>query len=111
MSVQESRKNRKEHGANNDRFQFQVERKEIPNLHSGFIEESTHHPGKSAFFLSVWFSNGQYKCCLMDRQSNEKCFMDIGEITTLLTTLEDALVQDTLDWMDATVKSSRAFGA
>lgn len=111
MSVQEARHNRKNLGSNLDRFEFALEKQEIPNLHSGFIEESTKQPGKSAFFLSVWFSNGQYKCCLMDRESNEKCFLDVGEITTMLTSLEDGLANQTLDWIDATTKSARAFGA
>jgi len=111
MSVQESRKNRKEHGINNDRFGFQLERQEMPNLHSGFTEECSKLNGKSAFFLSVWFTGGQYKCCLLDRESNEKCFMDVGEITTMLTSLEKGLVDDTLEWIDATVSHHRSFGA
>lgn len=111
MSVQESRANRKNLGSNLDRFDFTLEKKEIPNLHSGFTEECTKLMGKSAFFLSVWFNNGQYKCCLLDRESGEKCFMDIGEITTMLTSLEDGLRNETLDWIDAAHKSARAFGA
>ena len=111
MSVQDARANRKNLGTNVDRFEFLLEKQEMPNLHSGFTEESTRQPGKSAFFLSFWFNNGQYKCCLMDRESNEKCFLDVGEITTMLTSLEAGLVNDTLDWNDATLKSTRAFGA
>ena len=111
MSVQESRAARKQQGARLDRFEFAAEKKELPNLHSGFTEESTKQPGKSAFFLSIWFTDGQYKCCLMDRESNEKCFVDVGELCTTFHVLEEGLCNETLGWIDATIKSARAFGA
>jgi len=111
MSVQEDREKRKRQGANLDRYEFKLEKQEIPSLHSGFTENCSKLQNKSAFFLSVWYTGGQYKCCLLDREANEKCFVDIGEITTLLTTLEDGLVNNTLDWIDASVSSARSFGA
>jgi len=101
MSVQDARAKRKQVDSNQDRFEFKEEKESLPNLHSGFTEECSKQPGKSAFFLSLWFSNGQYKACLLDRESEEKAFYNIGELFNILSVTETALQQDLLEWIPA----------
>ena len=101
MNVQDRRRDRQSQDSNLDKYEFNQERETIPNLHSGFIEECTKQPGKSAFFLSIWFSQGQYKGCLLDRQSEEKAFVNIGELFEVLAVLENALENDSLEWIPA----------
>ena len=102
MSVQDARSRRKSQEVNLDRFSFKEEKEALPNLHSGFTEECSKHTGKSAFFLSIWFNNGQYKACLLDRESEEKAFYNIGELFNILAITEEALRNDTLEWIPAT---------
>jgi len=101
MSVQDKRRERHSQDTNTDKFEFVDEKKTLPNLHSGFIEECKKQPGKSAFFLSIWFSQGQYKACLLDRESEEKAFFNIGEIYNVLAITETALEKDLLEWIPA----------
>ena len=101
MSVQDQRRERQSQDANTDKFDFKEEKETLPYLHSGFTEECTKQPGKSAFFLSVWFSQGQYKACLLDRESQEKAFFNVGEIYNLLAVTETALMRDLLEWIPA----------
>ena len=79
-------------------------------LYSGFIEECTNKPGKSAFFLSVWFTNGQYKGCLLDREAGEKAFFDVGELLDVLGRIEQHLEQGTFEWLPATDNKRGGFG-
>ena len=101
MSVQDARTKRKQADSNLDRFEFKEEKETLPNLHSGFTEECSKQPGKSAFFLSIWFNNGQYKACLLDRESEEKCFFNIGELYNVLSIAETALAKELLEWIPA----------
>jgi len=101
MSVQDARAKRKQVDSNQDRFDFREEKESLPHVHSGFTEECTKQPGKSAFFLSIWFSNGQYKACLLDRESEEKAFFNIGELFNVLAITETALAKDLLEWIPA----------
>ena len=101
MNVQDKRRQRKSQDSNIDKFEFTEEKKSLPNLHSGFSEECSKQPGKSAFFLSIWFSQGQYKACLLDRESEEKAFYNIGEIFDVLAITETALEKDLLEWIPA----------
>jgi len=104
MNVQDKRRQRQTVDANLDKFEFKEEKETLPNLHSGFSEECSKQPGKSAFFLSIWFSQGQYKACLLDRESEEKAFYNIGEIYNVLAITETALAKDLLEWIPATEK-------
>lgn len=104
MNVQDKRRQRKTQDANIDKFEFVEEKKNLPNLHSGFSEECSKMPGKSAFFLSIWFSAGQYKACLLDRESEEKAFFNIGELFDVLAITETALEKDLLEWIPSQEK-------
>ena len=110
MSVQEARRERQQQGTTIDRFEFKEEKRSIPLTHSGFIEECTNKPGKSAFFLSVWFTNGQYKGCLLDREAGEKAFFDVGELLDVLGRIEQHLEQGTFEWLPATDNKRGGFG-
>ena len=105
MNVQDKRRQRKSLDSNIEKFEFKEEKETLPNLHSGFSEECSKLPGKSAFFLSIWFSGGQYKACLLDRESEEKAFFNIGEIYNVLAITETALEKDLLEWIPATEKT------
>jgi hypothetical protein len=105
MSVQDQRRSRQTQDENSDKFEFKEEKATLPYLHSGFTEECANQPGKSAFFLSVWFSQGQYKALLFDRQSGEKAFYNIGELYNILAVTETALSRDLLEWIPATEKT------
>jgi len=111
MSVQDARRERQSSGITQDRYEFHEEKKSIPLTHSGFIEECVSKPGKSAFFLSIWFTNGMYKGCILDRESNEKAFFDIGELMDVLGRLEQHLEQGTLEWLPATEPTRGRFGS
>ena len=101
MSVQEKRRERKSADVNLDKFEFTAEKEGLPNLHAGFTEECTKQQGKSAFFMSIWFSQGQYKACLLDRESEEKAFFNIGELLHAFSIAETALEKDLLEWIPA----------
>jgi hypothetical protein len=105
MNVQDMRRQRQSLDSNVNKFEFTQEKETLPNLHSGFSEECSKMPGKSAFFLSIWFSQGQYKACLLDRESQEKAFFNIGEIYDVLAVTEEALANDMLEWIPATEKT------
>jgi len=110
MSVQDARRDRQNQGITQDRYEFIEEKRSIPLTHSGFVEECQSKPGKSAFFLSIWFTNGGYKGCLLDREASEKAFFDIGELMDVLGKLEQHLEQGTFEWIPATDSRRGGFG-
>lgn len=98
MDVKQAREARKKKEGNFDRHNFEEEKEHLPLLHSGFIETCSNDPTKSAFFLTIWFANGSYRGCLLDREAGEKAFVDFGELMDTFAKLQTGLDTLTLDW-------------
>jgi len=99
MDVAKAREARKKQEGNLDRHDFAEEKEHLPLLHSGFVECCTHDPSKSAFFVQIWFQNGEYRGCLLDREAEEKAFCNFGELMDTFSKLQDGLDKLTLDWV------------
>lgn len=111
MNVQEAREARKRSEGNVDRHEFRDEKEHLPLLHSGFVECCTHDPAKSAFFLQIWFQNGEYRGCLLDREGEEKAFVTFGELMDTFAILQTHLDKFTLDWQPDKRKSYQRNGS
>ena len=98
VSYDEQRKRNEENDVSQNRHDFGWEEEQCPLLHSGFLQPCTGDDSKSVLFLSIWCTSGSYKCKLLDRQRDEKCFISVGTLGQAFTKLEAALRDDTLDW-------------
>lgn len=98
MSYAEQKAKRQAEDANVGRHDFSWEEKELPTLHSGFMEPCVNKPEHSTLFLSLWFNNGSYRFRLQDRSSDEKCFGDAGTLREAFQAIERMLVSGDLDW-------------
>lgn len=98
MSYAEQRERRQKEDANVSKHDFGWEEEQLPMLHSGFLERCKGDDSKSAFFLSIFFANGEYRCRLQDRQADEKAFIRVTSLRGLFEQLEAALSADDVEW-------------
>jgi hypothetical protein len=98
MSYADKRKQRIEENANVSRHDFDWEEKQVPLLHSGFLEPCERNAEKSTLQVTFWFQGGSYRCRIQDRSSDEKAFLDVGTLCDAFANLETALRENLLDW-------------
>lgn len=111
MSYADKRKLRTADEANQDRHDFTWEEQNIPLLHTGFMERVSGAADKGTLFISFWFSNGEYKCRIQDRNVNEKAFFAAGTLVDVWTRIEAALEQWNLEWTPDNQRGLRVNGS
>lgn len=98
MSYADQRAQRLERDANQSLHDFDWEVKNVPLLHSGFLEPCKRDESKSTLFVSIWFSGGNYRLRIQDRELNEKAFLVVGTLCDAFANLEHALRENLLEW-------------
>ncbi len=99
MDYAELRERRSQQDVAQEKFDFETEKKEFPLLHSGFTEPLTNRPEKNAFMFTIYFQRGQYVVWLQDRQNETKAFINVGTLIQAFAVVEQALLDDTVDWV------------
>jgi len=99
MSYADHRREQANEEVNTGRVDFGWEEEQCDLLHSGFLERCTGDDTKSVLFLSIWFTAGIYKLKLLDRQNDERCFVNVGSLENLFQNLNAMLASNQLEWM------------
>lgn len=111
MDAKTQRELRRSSETTQDRLDFKEEKEHYPLLHSGFVEPTTADENVSAHFLSIWFANGSYRCKLLDREGQEKAFLNAGRLVDVFAKLEEGLRDLSLDWQRDEPRRNGRFGS
>lgn len=99
MDYAEYRKLAAARAVNEDKHDFSWELEHIPTVHSGFLQSLNGDDSKSVLRLTYYYSKGSYHCLLLDRSAREKAFINVGTLGEGLAIVEEAMKNNTLEWM------------